>query len=216
MNLEIAGRPITLLPEKAILLEDGTLVVADLHLGKATAFQARGLAIPEGDSAADLQRLAHLAAACGATRILVNGDLFHSPAGLTPAIENLLTNWLEDLPIPVQLVLGNHDSKLPRIPHGLHPTGMVECCGIRIVHDPAEASHEIPSITAHWHPFARITDGKRTALRLPCFLLRHGLNLVLPAFGTFTGGQILAVEEDDRYFVAPAGKIIEVPLDLIR
>lgn len=215
MKLEIAGQELTLLPGKGVLLEDGTLVVADLHLGKATAFQARGLAIPEGDTAADLARLTLLAESTRAERIVVNGDLFHSPAGLTPGIEQTLTDWQKGLAIPVQLILGNHDSKLPRLPAGLRPVGVVDCGGFRIVHDPAEAPAGVPSITAHWHPYARISDGKRTALRLPCFLLR-GPMLVIPAFGQFTGGQIVGVEEGDRYFVSPAEKVIEVPAELIR
>jgi DNA ligase-associated metallophosphoesterase len=215
MQLELSGQHLTLLPGKGILLEDRTLIVADLHLGKATAFQARGLAIPEGDSAADLERLALLAASCQATRIVVNGDLFHSPAGLTAAIESTLITWLAQMPIPVQLVIGNHDAKLRRIPAILDPVTTLDCCGIHIIHDPLDAPADIPAISAHWHPVARISDGKNTALRLPCFLLRKQ-TLVIPSFGKFTGGQIVPVEAGDRYFVSPADRVIEVPIDLIR
>ena len=56
MKLTIEGASLELLPGHAVLLEDRTLVVADVHLGKATAFQAKGLAVPEGDSQADLTR----------------------------------------------------------------------------------------------------------------------------------------------------------------
>lgn len=215
MLLHLSGCPVTLLPGLGVLLEDRTLVVADLHLGKATAFQARGLAVPEGDSAADLERLALVAAAAQASRIVINGDLFHSPAGLTPAIKSTLTRWLAEMPIPVQLVTGNHDAKLPRLPAYLRAVDSLDCCGLRIVHDPADPKYDMPRICAHWHPYARISDGKNTSLRLPCFLYRRQ-TLVIPAFGQFTGGQILAAEEGDRYFVFPAGRIIEVPPDLIR
>lgn len=215
MNIPILDQTLALLSERAVLLPDRTLVAADLHLGKASAFQARGLAIPEGASAADLHRLGTVCEQVGAIRLLINGDLFHSPAGLTPAIERLLETWLSTLSIPVQLIVGNHDAKLRRLPASLSPVPFTEAAGFHIVHDPADAPAGRPAVCAHWHPVARIADGKRTSLRLPCFLLR-GTTLVLPSFGTFTGGAILDREKGDRVFVAPGDRVIEVPDELLR
>ena len=87
MKIQIQSQTLDLVTGSAALLEDGTLVVADLHLGKASAFQAKGLAIPEGDSEADIKRLTELCKWNQATRLVINGDLFHSPAGLTEEIE---------------------------------------------------------------------------------------------------------------------------------
>lgn len=196
-------------------MTDGSLVVADLHLGKATAFQARGLAIPEGDSAADLDRLRTICEQVAATRLLINGDLFHSPAGLTPEIEHLLDSWRASLSIPVQLIVGNHDRALRRLPTWLDPVASLEAAGFLLVHDPAEAPPDRPTIAAHWHPVAKIADGRRSSLRLPCFLARGEL-VVLPAFGSFTGGAVIAPEPGDRFFVAPAERVIEVPATLLR
>ena len=70
-------------------------------------------------------------------------------------------------------------------------------------------------VSAHWHPVAKIADGKRTSLRLPCFLLRRNV-LVLPSFGSFTGGALVDREEGDRLFVAPGDRVIEVPEKLLR
>ena len=215
MNISILNQTIALLSDKAVLLPDGSLIVADLHLGKATAFQAKGLAIPEGDSEADLKRLGTICEQVGATRILINGDLFHSPAGLTPEIERLLETWLFTIPVPVQLIVGNHDRKLRRLPAALNPVESTEAAGFHIVHDPADAPPGQPAICAHWHPVARIADGKRTSLRLPCFLLRGSI-LVAPSFGTFTGGAIIDRQQGDRVFVAPGDRVIEVPDELLR
>jgi DNA ligase-associated metallophosphoesterase len=209
------NQTLELLSTKAVLLPDRTLVVADLHLGKATAFQARGLAIPEGDSHADLNRLGTICEQVRATRIVINGDLFHSPAGLSTDIERLLETWLFTIGLPVELVLGNHDRKLPRLPGWLTAVPSVEHAGVHLVHDPADAPEGVPVVAAHWHPVAKIADGKRTSLRLPCFLLRRNV-LVLPSFGTFTGGAIVDREEGDRLFVAPADRVIEVPEKLLR
>jgi DNA ligase-associated metallophosphoesterase len=215
VNISILNQTLALLPDKAVLLPDGTLIVADLHLGKATAFQAKGLAIPEGDSDADLHRLGTICEQVDATRLLINGDLFHSPAGLTPVIERLLETWLSTMTIPIQLIVGNHDAKLRRLPASLNPVPFSEAAGFHIVHDPADAPPGKPTVCAHWHPVARIADGKRTSLRLPCFLLRGSI-LVTPSFGTFTGGAIIDREKGDRVFVAPGDRVIEVPEELLR
>lgn len=215
MNILVSHQTIDLLPGGVARLADGSLLVADLHLGKATAFQARGLAIPEGDSAADLDRLRTICEQVAATRILINGDLFHSPAGISPEIEQLLESWLASLAIPVQLILGNHDRAIRRIPAWLNPVASLEAAGFWLVHDPADAPPGRPTIAAHWHPVAKIADGRRSSLRLPCFLLRGEL-LVLPAFGSFTGGVVIPPEPDDRFFVAPAERVIEVPGSLLR
>jgi DNA ligase-associated metallophosphoesterase len=202
--LDHFNQTLQLLPGKAVLLPDRTLVVADLHLGKATAFQARGLAVPEGDSPADLHRLGILCE-----------QVFHSPAGLSLEIERLLETWLFAIGLPVELVLGNHDLKLRRLPSWLTAVHSVEHAGIHLVHDPADAPEGVPVVAAHWHPVAKIADGKRTSLRLPCFLLRRNM-LVLPSFGTFTGGAIVDREDGDRLFVAPGDRVIEVPEKLLR
>lgn len=215
MTLDLFNRTLQLLPGKAVLLPDRTLVVADLHLGKATAFQAKGLAIPEGDSDADLERLRALCEQVRASRIVINGDLFHSPAGLSPEIERLLETWLFTLGVPVELVLGNHDRKLRRLPEWLTAVGSAEHAGVHLVHDPADAPDDRPVVSAHWHPVAKIADGKRTSLRLPCFLLRRNV-LVLPSFGSFTGGAIVDREKGDRVFVAPGDRVIEVPGELLK
>jgi DNA ligase-associated metallophosphoesterase len=215
VNISLSNQTIALFPQGAALLGDGTLIVADLHLGKATAFQAKGLAIPEGDSDADLRRLGAICEQVGASRLLINGDLFHSPAGITPEIERLLETWMSTLPIPVQLIVGNHDRKLSRLPAALNPVHATEAAGFHIVHDPDDAAPGRPAVCAHWHPLARISDGKRTSLRLPCFLLR-GPILVLPSFGSFTGGAIIAPQQGDRVFVAPGDRVIEVPEALLR
>ena len=217
MTIQIADQTLRLIPGGGVLLPDGTLIVADLHLGKASAFQARGLAIPEGDTEADLDRLAAWVKWHQATRLIINGDLFHSPAGFTPEIERLLETFLNDVQVPIQLILGNHEKKLSRIPFpaALNPVECLEHEGFHIVHDPQHAPENRPAITSHWHPVAKIADGKRTSLRLPCFLLR-GTLLIQPSFGSFTGGQVIDPEKDDRYFVSPAEEVIEVPGELIR
>lgn len=208
-----AGHPsLTLLPEGAVYLTDSsTLVLADLHLGKAAAFRAKGLPVPEGDTARDLGRVWALAEKHGAARIVIAGDLFHAPSGITPELETELDDFLNAIGIPVILVLGNHDEKLRVIPPRLEPVRELDLGeNLRVVHDPADARGGSLHLCGHHHPIVKIPDGKRTSLRLSCFF-NHGNQLVLPAFGSFTGGAVVHPLPDDRVFVALREQIIELP-----
>lgn len=203
---------IRLLPEGAAFAQDcGSLVVADVHLGKSATFRARGLAVPEGDMARDFARLLALAGDCHARQLVVAGDLFHAPAGVTPELEQGLAEFLRALAIPLVLVAGNHDLKLKRLPLGLRAVPSLDLAGgIRVIHDPADAAENLPHVAGHWHPLVRIRDGRQRPLRMPCFI-RRGATLVLPAFGSFTGGAAVSVAADDRIFVALRESVVELP-----
>jgi DNA ligase-associated metallophosphoesterase len=207
---------LALLPEGAVFLTDSTtLVVADVHLGKSAAFRARGLPIPEGDNARDFARLLDLSKKHRAARLVIAGDLFHAPAGITPELKQALDDFLSDLAIPVTLVIGNHDRKISKLPPSLcRVADLVLEENIRVIHDPADAEGDCLHLSGHIHPVVKIPDGKRTSLRLPCFLLREK-TLVLPAFGSFTGGAIIASTPRDRVFVALRDQVIELPAALI-
>lgn len=210
---QLQGREMDLHPEGAVfLMEERTLVVADLHLGKAAAFRAGGLPVPEGDAERDLLRVEALVKETGALALVVAGDLFHSATGMTEEIEVLLDGFLLRVGVPVSLVVGNHDRKVKCLPAGLRVGERMMCGSIRVVHDPEDVAEDgVFTITGHWHPVVRIKDGRRTALRLPCFLLRGNV-LVLPSFGSFTGGRIITPVRGDRVFVGMREDVVEVPM----
>lgn len=205
---------IQLLPEGAVFLpSSSSLIVADIHLGKSATFRARGLPVPEGDTELDLTRIRNLIHETHAKHLVIAGDLFHAPAGVTDDLAELLGEFIATLGIPLTLICGNHDAKLKRLPAGLHALSHHDQGKIRIIHDPKDASPDHLNIAGHWHPVARIPDGKRTSLRLPCFLFRNN-TLVLPSFGSFTGGAIMDPESGDRFFIPLRGQVIELPLEL--
>lgn len=207
---------ISLLSEGAVFLTNHSiLIVADVHLGKSAAFRAKGLPVPEGDSARDLARLTSLAEESRARHLVIAGDLFHAPAGMTADIKTALADFMSRLEIPVTLVVGNHDVKIQQLPTGLTSAPHLDLePRLRVIHDPAHVSGERLHIAGHWHPIVKIPDGKRTSLRLPCFLFRDH-TLVIPAFGSFTGGSILKVRPDDRVFVPLRDQVVELPDSLI-
>lgn len=205
---------IQLLPEGAALLkETSSLVIADIHLGKSATFRARGLPVPEGDTVLDLTRIRNLVHETHAKHLIIAGDLFHAPAGVTQDLADLLDDFISTLGISFALISGNHDAKLKRLPAGLTALAHQDLGSIRIVHDPKDASPNHLNIAGHWHPVARIPDGKRTSLRLPCFLFRNN-TLILPSFGSFTGGAIMNPEPGDRFFVPLRGQVVELPSGL--
>ncbi|MES2476725.1 MAG: ligase-associated DNA damage response endonuclease PdeM [Verrucomicrobiota bacterium] len=205
-----------LLPEGAAFLTNiATLVVADLHLGKSAAFRAKGLPVPEGDTARDLGRMRALVEKHAAACLVIAGDLFHAPSGITPELHEAMDAFLDAIGIPVTLVLGNHDVKIRGIPPRLHPVKRLDLAeGLAVVHDPADATGDSLHLCGHLHPIVKIPDGRRTSLRFPCFLMR-GNTLALPSFGSFTGGAVMHPKPEDRVFVALRDQIIELPGNLV-
>jgi len=157
---------LTLLPESAVWhAPTRTLVVADVHLGKAAAFRAGGIPVPEGGDADDLARLLALVRKHAAARLVIAGDLFHAPAGVTPALEALVAGFLTNLGVPFLLATGNHDAKLRGLPAGITAAPWVDLTsdGPRVVHDPADATATGRfQLAGHLHPVFRLRDGRRT------------------------------------------------------
>ena len=82
VKLTIAGEELYLLAERALWWPNAsTLIVADLHWGKASTFRAAGIPIPIGTTSDDLARLDSALTRSGARRMVVLGDLFHAKAG---------------------------------------------------------------------------------------------------------------------------------------
>ncbi len=184
------GQSFILLPQRAILHPaTGILAVADLHLGKAAHFQAHGMAVPDDGGSYDLQRLSTLVKQMAARQLWLLGDLCHYPKNLTA---ETLTAWQHFVAqhddIEIRLVAGNHDRNLPE-PF----SSMLALSGV--LTEAALCGSHLPLTTlqtgkinlcGHLHPVVRHNRNGMT-IRKPAFLLRDR-TIVLPAFGSFTGG----------------------------
>lgn len=192
-----------------------TLFAADLHLGKAAAFRRAGIPVPEGGSAADLERLGRAVEECGATRLVLLGDLLHAAGGRTQPVLDALAAWRARHPhVQVTLVRGNHDRHAGPPPAELGFALVEEpwpCGPFACRHAPqagAEADGRY-ALAGHIHPVAVLADRDGARLRLPCLHARpHGA--VLPAFGSFTGGVAASPAPGDRIFVFFEGGVAEV------
>jgi len=164
------------------------LLVADLHLEKASFFAAGGQMLPPYDSHATLTGLAALIEASDAREVWCLGDSFHDDEGyerLAGEDCDLLrrltaaTRWT--------WIAGNHDAGATRLAR--HCGGQVapeaEVDGLLLRHeaDPAETR---PELSGHFHPKLRLSlRGRQVSRR--CFVTSE-TKLILPAFGALTGG----------------------------
>ena len=164
---------------------EGALIVADMHLEKGSAFAARGQMLPPYDTRETLQRLAAVIERTDASTVIALGDSFHDGDGAGRMSEQ----DLEALKILQEgrdwiWVTGNHDPAIGAVLGG-YVTDSVTADGLTLRHEPGacRATHEI---AGHLHPAAKLSRHGHT-IRRPCFV-GNGLRLVLPAFGSFTGG----------------------------
>lgn len=215
MIIQLGGVNVTLLPGRTLLLpKSGTLVVADLHLGKSATFRSRGLAIPEGSTKADLQRLKELIKCTGAQQLVIAGDLIHSADGWNGTTQNELIEWLKEVRTPAILTEGNHDRRSHRGYKNLPIIVVkeIEIDGIFITHDPADLPPDQPGIAGHIHPGVRIKEGIGRTFKMGCFHLSKRDHLVLPSFSEFTGTRAIHPKHGDRIFVEIHNKITELPI----
>jgi DNA ligase-associated metallophosphoesterase len=214
-----AEADIVLLPGRAAYLTaTATLLVADLHLGKAATFRSQGIPVPEGSAQKDLVRLEAVVAATRARRLVVLGDLFHARSGCTTEVFAEFTaarGRFADT--EVMLVAGNHDRAVGRLPPGLGIDSVLRTHDeppFHFVHEPGtplpEPDREEPfTIAGHLHPVIALTSPSGDRLTDRCFLAEPGL-LVMPAFGSFTGGHRVSPTERSRVWIARDDGVADV------
>jgi len=204
----------------AFLPATATLLVADVHLGKAATFRRAGIPVPEGSAQGDLARLVRLAAEQAARRVVVLGDLLHAKGGCTDAVWAEFRDCRRRIAAEIVLVLGNHDRGLAAGATALaERLGIDACVGaldeppFRFVHEPASARGDSAGdrtvVAGHLHPTVAITAPGGDRLVERCFVAEPGA-VVLPAFGSFTGGHRVATAPGRRLWVARDDGVVEV------
>lgn len=189
------------------------LLVADLHLEKASWFAAGGQLLPPYDSLATLQALEQEIERTGVTRLYCLGDSFHDRFGcdrLPADARTLLTSLTSRL--DWVWIVGNHD------------TGFADHCGGRIEEECEVAGiilrHEAvvddprPELSGHYHPKLRLSLRGRSVSRR-CFVASR-TKLILPAYGAFTGGLDAGHPEIVRKVGREASALVPVTDRLLR
>lgn len=186
----------------------GALLVADLHLEKASWFAQRGSMLPPYDSRDTLERLADAVRITGARRVITLGDNFHDDAG-AHRLDPYCTGMLEALTRALDWVwiTGNHDEALPK---GFGGTIVpeLELGGITLRHE-AKPGETAPELSGHYHPKLRVNVRNRHIAR-PCAVMGRSASgaerMIMPAFGTLTGG-LDATAPAIRAALSPATRI---------
>jgi DNA ligase-associated metallophosphoesterase len=161
------------------------LLVADLHLEKASWFARLGQFLPPYDSHATLTALAAEVERTGATRLYCLGDSFHDRFGcdrLDASARELLTSLTSRL--DWTWIVGNHDPGFADHCGG-RIADEVELGGIMLRHE-AQRGEPRPEISGHYHPKLRVhLRGRQVSRR--CFVTSAS-KIIMPAFGWLTGG----------------------------
>lgn len=190
-SLEFCGEEFALTAGRALYWpREQALLVADLHLEKASFYARHGQPLPPYDSRETLERLALAIRETGARRVFTLGDNFHDSAGvdrLEPHAAGMLaaltraTDWV--------WITGNHDSAMEARAGGAL-TQELEIAGVVLRHQarPGEAR---PELSGHFHPRLQVTVRDRH-IRRPCAVVSEDGSgsgrMILPAFGALTGG----------------------------
>ncbi len=213
-TVQVGGQALRLLAQKAAYLPAShTLLVADLHFGKAVTFRRMGVPVPRGTTSQTLGVLSELLALTGAARIVFLGDFLHGPKAHAPSTLGALARWRErHAAIDLVLVRGNHDDRAGDPPPGLRVTVVDEPLvegGLALCHHPLPRA-EGHVVAGHLHPCIGLGGRAHDRLRLPCFWLGAQVT-VLPAFGSFTGMHPIAALPGDRVYVSDGETVRVVP-----
>jgi uncharacterized protein len=162
-----------------------TLVVADMHLEKGSAYARRGQMLPPYDSAVTLAQLTRLVARLRPQRLVALGDSFHDVrAGerMDPALAEALAALAGGL--DMVWIAGNHDPEIPAfLPGARLPELRLGPLAFR--HEPLKRC-EPGEVAGHLHPAAKVVSGKGR-IRRKAFVT-DGTRLLMPAFGSYAGG----------------------------
>lgn len=186
ISFDFAGQPFEMLADRALFWPaHGALIVADLHLEKASWYAALGQPLPPYDSHDTLDRLATLVAATGARALWCLGDSFHdrhAAERIAPAVAERLHR--QAAAVELLWIAGNHDGLTGGAWGGAIADELV-VDGIVFRHQ-SERAETRPEISGHFHPKLRLNLRGRPVSR-PCFA-GDDRRLILPAFGSLTGG----------------------------
>ncbi len=187
-----------------------TLAVSDLHLGKSERLARRGGSLlPPYETQATLEKLDRDLEATGATTVICLGDSFDDLAA-ADSIDDGARLWLTCLMAGRDWtwITGNHDpgpidiGGSHRAEHTQHPFTF------RHIAEPEQKAE----ISGHYHPKARLAGQMRR-----CFLA-DAARLILPAYGTYTGGlrtndpALTTLMEKDALAILTGTRALAIPM----
>ena len=227
-RLNIQGQELELHPERVVFWKEGkALILSDLHFGKVSHFRRHGIQLPENASHHNFLRLRRVLDHYQPEEVFFLGDLFHSTANREfDTFADLLLDYAGQR---FHLVKGNHDI----LPTRFYDRTPLEVHDEPFSIGPFQFHHhpvmELPSrkklissrtsengpdfdpdafhIAGHIHPGVVLKGAGRQYLRLPCFF-RQAQQMILPAFGEFTGKATLDPRPGDEVYVIAEEEVV--------
>lgn len=205
-RITIREKKFTLHPSGAAYWHDEKMLfIADVHFGKIAHFRKHGAAVPQIASEENFRKLNTLIDTFQPATICFLGDLFHST--LNNSWDDF-TQWIKNQRIKFILISGNHD---------IIPTYLFEKLGINVydelilsdlllTHHPTN-NDTLFNLSGHIHPGVRLQGVGRQLLKLPCFFKTEN-QMILPAFGTFTGKYMLTPTSENEVFAIADDDVI--------
>lgn len=184
-DFTLAGTPLCALGSGALFWPAQKLLcVSDLHFGKSERMARRGgAALPPYETRETLERLEQDLSQTGAETLICLGDSFDD-LGAAMALPEAERLWITRLQAGRRWIWieGNHDPG-PVDLGGSHLGELrIGALSFRHIALPGETGE----ISGHYHPKAQINARGRSVSR-PAFLYDRD-RLILPAYGTYTGG----------------------------
>ena len=178
--------------------EHQMLLIADVHFGKVSHFRKHGSAVPKHVIHKNFERLNNVLDHFKPQKICFLGDLFHSYRNNE---WELFSDWVKTQSTRITLINGNHDIISPDLflELGIEILDELILDGFLLTHHPEERKDQF-NICGHIHPAIQLRGKGRQRLKLSCFY-QTPFQMILPAFGEFTGTHILKPEKNDTIYV---------------
>lgn len=207
-SLQIRNQNFVLHPTGTLFWQERSMIlISDVHLGKVSHFRKFGAAVPQKAIAQNFLLLDKAVASFAPQTICFLGDLFHSSVNKE---WELFKAWIEKTTSNVILVEGNHDiiSYLKYEELGIQVVSEIQLEGFLLTHHP-EQREGFFNFSGHIHPAIRLKGLGRQSLRLPCFF-KSSDQMILPAFGEFTGSHVLKPKKNSEVFAIADGAVVKI------
>ena len=193
--------------------EKSMLLISDVHLGKVSHFRKFGAAVPQKAIHKNFVMMDEAIGHFQPETVVFMGDLFHSSLNKE---WQLFEKWSSTVRSKIILVVGNHDiiSPIKYEEIGIKVTSEIMLDTFLLTHHPEEREGFF-NFCGHIHPAIRLTGLGRQSVRLRCFF-KSERQMLLPAFGEFTGSHTLKAEKDCEVYALLGDTVLSVPFKEVR
>lgn len=205
-EITFGGETLWLDPAAAVYLpEYSTLVVSDLHLEKGSFLSQTGAPVPLYDTLDTLLHLQNLIAHYQPRQVILLGDTLHDRRALQrlPAKERDILQALVSSVPDWCWVSGNHDADIEVDIPG-RTCNIVHFGNLTLSHEPVNGI--TPLIIGHFHPKI-VTHIAGHKVKGKVFMFNESL-LILPSFGSYTGGLLTTNSVFNQYLKGEITKYI--------